>query len=219
MDRQFLVGSIPLYAEAALLTVRIAVVGIVAAVAVGLVCAVIQHFRVPVLRQAVAGYIELSRNTPLLVQLFFLYFGLPKLGIVLESETCAIIGLTFLGGSYMAEAFRSGLESIAPIQLQSALSLGMSRAGALRHVLVPQALAIAFPALTANVIFLVKEVSVVSVVALPDLVYVAKEQIGNTYNTPEALTLLVGFYLLILLPLSVGAGWLERRVRHGAFGY
>lgn len=219
MDPQFLVESIPLYAEAALLTVRIAVVGIVAAVAVGLVCAVIQHFRVPVLRQAVAGYIELSRNTPLLVQLFFLYFGLPKLGIVLESETCAIIGLTFLGGSYMAEAFRSGLESIAPIQLQSALSLGMNRAGALRHVLVPQALAIAFPALTANVIFLVKEVSVVSVVALPDLVYVAKEQIGNTYNTPEALTLLVGFYLLILLPLSVGAGWLERRVRHGAFGY
>ena len=219
MDPQFLVESIPLYAEAALLTVRIAVVGIVAAVAVGLVCAVIQHFRVPVLRQAVAGYIELSRNTPLLVQLFFLYFGLPKLGIVLESETCAIIGLTFLGGSYMAEAFRSGLESIAPIQLQSALSLGMNRPGALRHVLVPQALAIAFPALTANVIFLVKEVSVVSVVALPDLVYVAKEQIGNTYNTPEALTLLVGFYLLILLPLSVGAGWLERRVRHGAFGY
>lgn len=219
MDRQFLVESIPLYAEAALLTVRIAVVGIVAAVAVGLVCAVIQHFRVPVLRQAVAAYIELSRNTPLLVQLFFLYFGLPKLGIVLESETCAIIGLTFLGGSYMAEAFRSGLESIAPIQLQSALSLGMNRPGALRHVLVPQALAIAFPALTANVIFLVKEVSVVSVVALPDLVYVAKEQIGNTYNTPEALTLLVGFYLLILLPLSVGAGWLERRVRHGAFGY
>lgn len=219
MDPQFLVESIPLYAEAALLTVRIAVVGIVAAVAVGLVCAIIQYFRVPVLRQAVAAYIELSRNTPLLVQLFFLYFGLPKLGIVLESETCAIIGLTFLGGSYMAEAFRSGLESIAPIQLQSALSLGMNRPGALRHVLVPQALAIAFPALTANVIFLVKEVSVVSVVALPDLVYVAKEQIGNTYNTPEALTLLVGFYLLILLPLSVGAGWLERRVRHGAFGY
>lgn len=218
MDVAFLLDSIPLYVDAALLTLRIAVLGIAASIVVGLGCAGVQYARVPGLRHLVTAYIELSRNTPLLVQLFFLYFGLPKVGIRLESETCAVVGLAFLGGSYMAEAFRSGLESIAPIQLASALSLGMSRGQALRHVLAPQALATAFPALTANVVFLVKEVSVVGVVALPDLVYLAKEQIGNTYNTPEVLTLLVGFSLLILLPISLIAARLERRVRYGIHG-
>ena len=73
------------------------------------------------------AYIQLSRNTPLLVQLFFLYYGLPKIGIKTNAELCSIAGLAFLGGSYMAEAFRSGLEAIEPIQTESALSLGMSR--------------------------------------------------------------------------------------------
>ncbi|EPH05523.1 His/Glu/Gln/Arg/opine family amino ABC transporter, permease, 3-TM region [Propionibacterium sp. oral taxon 192 str. F0372] len=218
MDWSVISSSIPVYGEAALLTLRIGVIGIIASALVGLLCAAVQSFRIPVLRQIVAVYIELSRNTPLLVQLFFLYFGLPKVGVVWPSEVCAIVGLTFLGGSYMAEAFRSGLDSVHPIQLQSALALGMSTPTAFRHVLAPQAFAIAAPALTANVIFLIKETSVVSVVALPDLVYVAKEQIGTDYDTSEALLLLVAFYLLLLLPISLGANWLERKVRSNAFG-
>ena len=79
--------------------------------------------KVPAARQIVAVYIELSRNTPLLVQLFFIYYGLPKIGIQTDPQTCGIAGLTFLGGSYMAEAFRSGLETVAEVQTESALSL------------------------------------------------------------------------------------------------
>ena len=78
-----------------------------------LICAIIQYEKVPVARQIVAVYIELSRNTPLLVQLFFIYYGLPKIGIQTDPQTCGVAGLTFLGGSYMAEAFRSGLETVA----------------------------------------------------------------------------------------------------------
>lgn len=152
------------------------------------------------------------------MQLFFLYFGLPKLGVTLSSEACAITGLAFLGGSYMAEAIRSGLESIDNIQMQSALSLGFSRFEALWHVILPQALAVAVPALTANVVFLIKETSVVGVVALPELVFVAKEQIGQSYETREALFLLVTFYLIILLPVSLLAGVVERRMRKHVFG-
>lgn len=218
MDFSVVIDSLPVYAEAAILTVRVAAQGILLAFIVGFVCAAIAHFKVPLFRQIVAGYIELSRNTPLLVQLFFLYFGLPKLGIVMSSETCAVVGLAFLGGSYMAEAIRSGLESVAEIQMQSALSLGLSRMEALRHVIVPQAFAIALPALTANVIFLIKETSVVGVVALPELVFVAKEQMGQVYETREALLLLVTFYLIILLPISLFAGVLERKVRGHVFG-
>lgn len=218
MDVSVVLDSLPMYAQAAFLTVRIAALGIVVSLAIGLLCAAITYFKVPVLRQIVAAYIELSRNTPLLVQLFFLYFGLPKLGVILSSETCAITGLAFLGGSYMAEAIRSGLESIDSIQMQSALSLGLSRLEALRHVILPQAFTVALPALTANVVFLIKETSVVGVVALPELVFVAKEQIGQAYETREALFLLVTFYLIILLPVSLLAGVIERRMRNHVFG-
>lgn len=217
MDFSVIADNIPVYAQAAILTVRVAAKGIVLAFIVGALVAGVRFFRIPVLRQLARAYIEVSRNTPLLVQLFFLYFGLPKLGVVLESETCAVVGLAFLGGSYMAEAIRAGLEGVAPIQMQSSLSLGMSRTQALRHVVAPQALALSLPAITANIIFLIKETSVVSIVALPDLVFTAKEQIGQTYETREALFLLVFFYLLILLPISLIAGRVERRVRANVF--
>ena len=218
MEFELLGEYLPLFARAAWLTLWVGLTGIACAIVVGLVCAVVQHFRVPIARQLVSVYIELSRNTPLVVQLFFLYFGLPKLGIVLPSTTCAIVGLAFLGGSYMAEAIRSGLEAVDDGQSQSALALGLTRGLTLRHVVLPQAVALAMPAFTANIIFLIKETSVVSIVALPDLMYVAKDLIGTDYNTREALTLLVAFYLVILLPISLGAAKLEKKVRYAAFG-
>ncbi|AKK02012.1 amino acid ABC transporter permease [Corynebacterium epidermidicanis] len=218
MDLNVLRDNTPLFAQAAILTARVAALGILLALVVGLIVAAVRYFRIPVLAQLAQGYVELSRNSPLIVQLFFLYFGLPKLGIVLSSEQCAVIGLTFLGGSYMAEAMRAGIEAVEDIQWQTAFSLGLSRLEALRHVIAPQAAAVSLPAVTANMVFLIKETSVVGVVALPDLVFVAKEQIGQTYNTREALLLLVAFYLVILLPVSVIAGAVERRVRRATFG-
>lgn len=85
-----------MYVEAAWLTLVIGVLGIVLSIAIGLICAWVKYYKVPVARQIVAVYIELSRNTPLIVQLFFLYFGLPKAGILLSSEACGVIGLAFL---------------------------------------------------------------------------------------------------------------------------
>ena len=180
--------------------------------------AAIRQYRIPVATQIAAAYVELSRNTPLLVQLFFIYFGLPRVGIKWSGETCAIVGLIFLGGAYMAEALRSGLDSIATIQWESSAALGLTRTQTLRHVALPQAIATSVPPLAANVIFLIKETSVVSVVALPDLVYVAKDLIGMSYNTSEALILLVLAYLVILLPVSIAARLIEKKVRRGGFG-
>ena len=207
-----------MYVDAAILTLRIAAIGIVGSLAVGLLVAAIRQYRIPVASQIGAAYVELSRNTPLLVQLFFIYFGLPRVGIKWSGETCAIVGLIFLGGAYMAEALRSGLDSIATIQWESAAALGLTRTQTLRHVALPQAIATSVPPLAANVIFLIKETSVVSVVALPDLVYVAKDLIGMSYNTSEALILLVLAYLVILLPVSIAARLIEKKVRRGGFG-
>ena len=207
-----------MYVEAAKLTLGIGSIGILFSVVIGLFCVLVQHYKVPLLKEIVAVYKELSRNTPLLVQLFFLYFGLPKVGIIISSEVCAVIGLTFLGGSYMAEAFRSGLEAIDKIQVESGLSIGLTNMQVMRYVILPQALSISVPALCANVIFLIKETSVFSAVALADLMYVAKDLIGLYYKTDEALLMLVAAYLVLLLPISICASWLERRMRYAGFG-
>jgi polar amino acid transport system permease protein len=209
---------LPLYGKAAVLTVRIGVLGILFAMLVGLLCSAVRQMKIPVLKQLASVYIELSRNTPLLVQLFFIYYGLPKIGIKTDPETCGVAGLAFLGGSYMAEAFRSGLEAVGKIQHESALSLGLTGMQTFRYVILPQAFAISIPGITANVIFLLKETSVFSAISLMDLMFTAKDQIGLYYKTTECLVLLVVFYLLILLPVSLLGSLLERRVRHAEFG-
>lgn len=218
MDWIFIRQYLPLYKEAAGLTLLMALWGILLSLVIGLICSLVLYFKVPVLRRIVGGYIELSRNTPLLVQLFFLYFGLPKVGIVISSKGCAIIGLAFLGGSYMAEAFRSGLESVEKSQVESGFSLGLTPAQAIRYVVLPQAVSVSIPPLCANMIFLIKETSVFSVVALADLMFVAKDLIGLYYKTDEALLMLVFSYLVILLPVSIAASLLERRLRYAGFG-
>ena len=108
MDWNVVAQYLPLFEKAAWLTLRLGLAGIALAIVLGLVCALVQYYMVPVLRRVVGFYIQLSRNTPLLVQLFFIYYGLPKIGIRTDAAVCGIAGLAFLGGSYMAEAFRSG---------------------------------------------------------------------------------------------------------------
>ena len=218
MEWDYINQVLPLYGKAAWLTLRTGTAGILLATLVGLLCAAALHWRVPVLHRITAAYVELSRNTPLLIQLFFIYYGLPKIGIKTDPEACGIAGLAFLGGGYMAEAFRSGVEAVDRIQEESALSLGLTRLQAFRLVIFPQAAAISVPAFMANVIFLMKETSVFSAVSLMDLMFTAKDQIGLYYKTTESLFLLVGAYLLILLPLSLLGSLLERRLRHAGFG-
>ncbi len=218
MDYGFINTYIPLYLEAAGLTIRIAVCGIVGAFSVGMLCCLIKELKIPILQGIVQVYIELSRNTPLLIQLFFLYFGLPKIGIVLSSEMCGITGLIFLGGSYMAEGFRTGIDSVPAIQRESAYSLGLTQSQTFWKIIIPQAIATSVPVFCANVIFLLKETSVFSAVALADLMYVTKDLIGLYYKTDEALAMLVVSYLIILLPISLFSSWIERRVRYAGFG-
>ena len=218
MNLEFIEKYLPLYTEAALLTVKIGLAGIVLSILIGFFCAVALYFKVPILKRIVSVYIEISRNTPLLMQLFFIYYALPKIGIPTNPYACGMAGLAFLGGSYMAEAFRSGLEAIEPIQMESALSLGMEKSQALRYVILPQAVSISVPAFVANVIFLLKETSVFSAISLMDLMFTAKDLIGQYYKTTESLFLLVIFYLIILLPVSLLGSFVERRMRHAGFG-
>ena len=212
MNWAFIAKYLPLYQSAALLTIKLGICGILLSTLIGLACTLVQQYRIPVVRQIVAIYIEISRNTPLLIQLFFIYFGLPKIGIKTSPAACGIAGLAFLGGSYMAEAFRSGIEAV------DAYSLGLNQWQTFVYVVFPQAFSISMPAFIANVIFLLKETSVFSAVSLMDLMFTAKDLIGLYYQTTESLFLLVIFYLLILLPVSVAGSFIERRLRYAGFG-
>ena len=160
----------------------------------------------------------MSRNTPLLIQLFFLFYGLPKMGIKLSGFTCGVIGLTFLGGSYMAEAIRGGLEAVSKGQIESGLSIGLTRFQTLRYIILPQAISIAIPSIGANCLFLLKETSIVGAIAVADLMFLAKDIIGMEYKTIEALFLLVVFYLIILLPISILISYLEKKGRSAEYG-
>lgn len=212
MDFDFLVSIIPTYLQAAILTLKLAFFGILFSIIVGLFCVYFQYRKILFLNYIVSCYIELSRNTPLLIQLFFLYYGLPKINVNIESMTCAIIGLTFLGGSYMAESFRLGFEAIKRSQIEAGMSLGLNDFQILLYVILPKAINTAIPSIAANVIFLLKETSVVGIIALADLVYVAKDIIGLYYKTDEALLLLVISYLILILPTSIIFTILEKRL-------
>ena len=218
MNFEVIYSYLPLYVEAFFLTIKIGWIGILLAVAIGIFGAFILYFKIPVIVAIVKVYVELFRNTPLLVQLFFIYFGLPKLGLSISAETCGALGLGLLGGSYMAEAIRSGLEAVPLSQTESSVSLGFNKAQIFRYIILPQAFSISVPALLANVIFLLKETSVFSAISLMDLMFTAKDLIGLYYNTTESLFLLVVFYIVMLLPVSFLGTYIEKKVRFAQFG-
>jgi len=194
------------------------IAGIVLSLAVGLAAAVCMAYRLPVLDRLSRGYVELSRNTPLLIQLFFLYYGLPKIGIKIDGFTCGVIALVFLGGGYMAEALRAGLLAVPKGQTEAAKAIGLGNVQIFRYVVLPQAWAVSLPAIAANVLFLIKETSVIGAVSVAELMFVTKDIIGMDYKTNEALFLLFVNYLIILLPVSVWARYAERKVRRAKYG-
>jgi len=219
MNIQFMLEHADMYVQAAKLTINIALIGILLAMVIGIAGSLIKYFHIPVLSQLVSMYVEISRNTPLLVQLFFFYFGLPKIGILISSQACGIIGIAFLGGSYMEEAIRSGMESVGKIQSDTGYSLGLNRIQIMQHIILPQAISRCIPAICANIIFLIKETSVFSAIALADLMFVTKDLIGMYYETDTALLMLVISYLIILLPISFVFTLLERKVRYAEYGH
>lgn len=218
MDWSVIADSLPVFTRAFWTTLWLSAVGIGLAAVVGVVCALARYYDLPGISRVAAGYEELFRNTPLLIQLFFLFYALPTLGIKLSAETCAIVGLGLLGGAYMAGAFRGGFGAVPGIQTESARALGLSRIQSARFIVLPQGLTLSIAPFAANAIFLVKETSIFTAIAVPELTNEARDLIGMYYHTDEYLFMLVVAYAIILVPLSAGLTALERRVRSGAFG-
>ena len=218
MDWTIIQQSLPNFAQGFKLTLWLSLVGIVGSIIVGIITSLVQYFRVPGLRQVLNVYVEVARNTPLLIQLFFLYYAFPVMGIKMTAETCGIIGLIFLGGAYMAEGFTGCFNGVSQTQIDAGEVLGMNQYQIARYVILPQGLSLSVPALAANIIFLIKETSIFSVIAIPELTNTALDLIGMYYRSNEYLFVLVIAYAIILIPVILLLDWLERRVRYGSFG-
>ena len=218
MDWKIISSALPVFASGFALTLELSFWGILGAIIVGGTVSLIEHFNLKILSPIAKAYVELARNTPLLIQLFFLYYAFPVIGIKLSARASAIIGLIFLGGAYMAEGFNGGIDGVAKTQIDNGLALGMNRRQLARYVILPQGLALSMPALTANIIFLIKETSIFSIIALPELTNTALDLIGMYYRSNEYLFMLVVAYAIILIPIILVLTWLEKRVRYGTFG-
>ncbi|MDR1862096.1 MAG: amino acid ABC transporter permease [Candidatus Ancillula sp.] len=217
MDFEYISGSVPLFVEAGLLVLRLALFGITGSLTLGLLVAVFRFYKFNILAQVSGIYIELSRNIPLVILLFFMLFGLNGLGITITPEACAVGGMVFIGGGYMAEAFRTGFQHVCRTQVEAGKSLGMTAPRIFVSVIFPQSIRNSFPLLGANLIFLLKETSVFSAVSLVDLMYQAKMLIGQDFKTAEVLTLLITAYGLILIPVAICITIVDKRLRR-AYG-
>jgi polar amino acid transport system permease protein len=217
-DYVFILSTLPAFLKAVGVTLQVGFIAIGTSLLVALLNATILVFRTPYLQKLVGLYVELARNTPLLIQLFFVYFALPAVGIQVSGFTAAIITMTFLGGAYLTEVLRAGVDAVPQAQLESGRSIGLSHGQLLRYVILPQAGILSLPSLFANFIFLLKETTVVSAVAVPEILYTTKSYIALYYKTYEMLAVLTLICVLLFLPLSLLLNRLERRLQHGQFG-
>ena len=217
-DVAFILSTLPAFLKAVGVTLQVGLIAIATSLLVALINTAILVYRTPYLQRLVQLYVELARNTPLLIQLFFVYFALPSLGLNISGFAAAIITMTFMGGAYLTEVLRAGVEAVPRAQLESGRAIGLSEGQLLRHVILPQAGLLSLPALFANFIFLLKETTVVSAVAVPEILYTTKNYIALYYKTYEMLAVLTLLCVLLFLPLSLLLRYLERRLQHGQFG-
>ena len=193
-------GYLPLLAKGAVTTVELSLLAMAMAVFLGLFITLIRLYAPTPFSWFATSYVEVVRGTPLLIQLFFIFYGLPSVGITFSPFVAALVGLGLNYAAYEAENYRAGILAIPRHQLEAALALGMSRLQALRHVIVPQAIRIIIPPITNDFISLLKDSSLVSVITLVELTKVYG-QLASTYYDYFGTGLLVAImYFLIGLP-------------------
>ena len=203
---------------AAATTIVVTAGAFVLAIVVGLALALLQRSKFDVVRVAVRTYIEVVRGTPVLAQLFILYFGLAEFGVEFTPLQAAILGLGLNGAAYLAEVFRAGIQSIHAGQLEAALTVGMTPLAAMRYVVLPQALAVIVPPTANYSIALLKDTAVVSAVAAPEIMFRARNLVMETYLSMQIYLLVALMYLVLSVILSRIAGVLERRLAGGRPG-
>ncbi len=202
---------LPLLARGALVTLELSLISMALAVTLGLLLALSRLYAPGAVRGLASAYIESIRGTPLLIQLFLIFYGLPHIGIRFTPFLAAVLGLGLNYSAYEAENYRAGIQSIPRTQMEAALALGMTRIQALRHVIVPQALRLVIPPVTNDFIALLKDSSLVSVITMVELTKAYSQLAGIHYDYLGIGLLAAAMYFLIGLPFVRLARLAERR--------
>jgi polar amino acid transport system permease protein len=213
LDWNIIFHYFPFLLKGALLTLEISILSLVLGLFFGLGGALCKLTRSPFIRWPAIFYIWLVRSTPLLVQLFIIYFGFPQMGIDLGPFWSGVLGLSLNVGAYNAETIRGGIMSVPTGQTEGARSLGMSGALAMRRIILPQALRIIIPPLGNNFIILIKDTSLVSTITLVELTLTAQRFIGSTYKPFEMYLMAAALYAVMTSAASLLLSWIERRTR------
>jgi polar amino acid transport system substrate-binding protein len=202
----------PLLLVGAPMTLLISVLSMAVAIAFGLMVALIYLYAPQPASWLARAYVELFRGTPLLIQLYLIFYGLPNIGIKLSPLVAAVVGLGLNYAAYEAENYRAGIQAIPRGQMEAALSLGMTRTQSLRHVIVPQAMRLVIPPVTNDFIALFKDSSIVSVITMVELTKVYGQLASTYYDYIGAGLLTAAIYFLMGLPFVRLARWAEARL-------
>ena len=195
----------------AVTTIEITLASLVAAIVIGLTLALLQLSRIRWLNWLIHIYVELFRNTPVLAQLFIIYFGLAYMGFKVASFPAAIIGLGLNGGAVLTEVFRAGLGAIHHGQREAALAVGMTPWASLRYIILPQTWRITLPPLGNYAIALLKDTAVVSAIAAPEIMFYARNLVTTTFETTAVYILAAALYFCLSFPLARLVDRFERR--------
>jgi len=203
---------LPLLLRGAVTTVELSILGMAVAVVVGLAVVLLRLYGIAPLRWLAKAYVEVIRGTPLLIQLFLIYYGLPEIGIRLNPFLAGVMGLGLNYAASEAENYRAGIQSIPRGQTEAALAIGMSRWQLLQHIVLPQALRLVIPPVTNDFIAMFKDSSIVSVITMVELTKVYGMLAMSTYDYLGLGLMTAGIYFALSYPASLFANYLERRL-------
>ena len=196
--------------EGAAVTMELACGAMVLGLVISIVCAAARTSHIGALRRIVGVYVEVIRNTPFLVQIFFIYFGLPAVGIAFNPNPAALLALTINVGAYGTEIIRAGIESIHWGQVEAGVALGLKRVQIFRYIILKPALRAVYPALTSQFIFLMLTTSVVSVISATDLAAAGNDVNSETFASFETYIVVTAMYLAMSTILSAFFAAIQR---------
>lgn len=185
----------PVFVEGAVYTVLLSASAMVLGLLVGILGAAMRESRVRAFRAIATGYVELIRNTPFLVQIYIVYFGLPSLGLRISALTAGVTALSLYSGAYITEIVRAGITSIERGQIEAARALGLSPVQTFQHVVLKPAIAAIYPSLTSQFILIMLASSIVSAISIPELTGAANDVQGLTFRSLEAFLLVAVLYV------------------------
>jgi His/Glu/Gln/Arg/opine family amino acid ABC transporter permease subunit len=208
----FVTRYLPVFCEGAFITLELGVATIVIVSVWGLLVAVARLSRVKIMAMLAGGYIQLMRNTPLLVQMYFIYFGFAMAGFALSGFGSGLLALCLQNGAYVAEIYRGGLQSLSVKQVEAGKALGMTPWLNFRIVVLPQAIARIVPSLGNQLVLILKDTSIASVIAVGELTHAGKLLSERTAATYEIFFVLAAFYLVMTSAVTTLVRLYERRV-------